>query len=202
MVDHEAPTQPDEAESRSNFEPPHVGSMANALQRTLHILIGPKGSGKTFIGSLLQRRLGIPFLRVEDIALAVKRERSHQDESYVREVFGAIEAAVRERLQTSRELVIESTGLTEAFDSMLARLEQDITVNLVRVRAEAETCLRRVKQRDQSVHVDVSDVHVKQINEMVAAKTWPFKGEIDNQAADEAALVTAFESAVGRNTSV
>lgn len=121
-----------------------------------------------------------------------------QDASYVREVFGAIEAAVRERLRSSAELIIESTGLTEAFDGMLARLEQDFTVNLVRVRAGAETCLRRVKERDQSLHVDVSDAHVQQIDDMVAAKSWPFKGEIDNQAADESALVAAFESAVGR----
>jgi len=168
------------------------------MPKTLHILIGPKGSGKTFIGSLLQRELGIPFLRVEDIALCVKRERSHQDESYVREVFAAIESAVRERLRTTDELMIESTGLTEAFDLMLARLEQDFRVNLVRVRAGAETCLDRVKQRDQSLHVDVSDAHVRQINQMVAAKAWPFAGEIDNSAADEAQLITAFELAVGR----
>lgn len=168
------------------------------MPKTLHILIGPKGAGKTFIGSLLQQELGIPFLRVEDIALSVKRERSHQDESYVREVFEAIERAVRERLRTTHELVIESTGLTPAFDAMLARLEQDLSVNLVRVRAGAELCLSRVKRRDQSLHVDVSDAHVQQINQMVAAKAWPFKGEIDNSSADEAQLIRAFELAVGR----
>lgn len=168
------------------------------MQKLLHILIGPKGSGKTFIGSLLQQELAIPFLRVEDIALAVRRDRSHQDDGYVLEVFAAIERAVRERLRTTDELIIESTGLTPAFDTMLARLERDFRVNLVRVHASAETCLSRVKQRDQSLHVDVSDAHVQQINEMVAAKTWPFKGEIDNQAADAATLVSAFELAVGR----
>lgn len=37
--------------------------------KRIYILIGPKGSGKTYIGTPLQDQLHIPFLRVEDIAL-------------------------------------------------------------------------------------------------------------------------------------
>src|ERR1035437_2513108 len=37
---------------------------------TLLILVGPKGSGKTHIGTVIARHLGVRFLRVEPIFLA------------------------------------------------------------------------------------------------------------------------------------
>lgn len=35
----------------------------------IFVLVGPKGSGKSHIGDLISRKLGIPFLRVEPIFL-------------------------------------------------------------------------------------------------------------------------------------
>lgn len=40
-----------------------------AASRTVLVLIGPKGSGKTYIGSLVDRELGVRFLRVEPVFL-------------------------------------------------------------------------------------------------------------------------------------
>ncbi|MDD9943517.1 MAG: AAA family ATPase [Myxococcales bacterium] len=167
--------------------------------KTIHILIGPKGSGKTFIGSLLERRLGVPFLRVEDIARRVKGDRSHDDAAYIYDVFSAIEGAVRQRLTVSDELAIESTGLTDAFDQMLVGLERDFQVNLIRITADPGRCLQRVRERDVAQHVDVSDNHVRRINQMVAQKQLSWCGEIANDDADEGSLVAGFCAATGRS---
>ena len=39
------------------------------------ILIGLKGSGKTYIGTLIQEKVGIKFFRVENVWLSFKSER-------------------------------------------------------------------------------------------------------------------------------
>jgi len=41
-------------------------------QKTLFMLVGPKGSGKTHIGTLVNQHTDIVFLRVEPIWLGLK----------------------------------------------------------------------------------------------------------------------------------
>ncbi|KFF58325.1 hypothetical protein JF66_19375, partial [Cryobacterium sp. MLB-32] len=40
-----------------------------SFTKTIYVLIGPKGSGKTHIGNLLERAFGIAFLSVEKLGL-------------------------------------------------------------------------------------------------------------------------------------
>ena len=42
------------------------------MDKNLYMLIGPKGSGKTYIGQLFGNQTDISFLRVENIWLALK----------------------------------------------------------------------------------------------------------------------------------
>ena len=42
------------------------------MNKTLYMLIGPKGSGKTYIGQLIGNQTNISFLRVENIWLSLK----------------------------------------------------------------------------------------------------------------------------------
>ncbi|MBD0254497.1 MAG: AAA family ATPase [Cytophagales bacterium] len=158
----------------------------------IYLLIGPKGSGKTYIGTLLESRTGIPFVRVEDIALRVQRDRAYDDRRYVHEVFGAIEAAIRDRLRTVPELVFESTGLTDAFDAMLRNLQASFRVVLIRIAADPGNCARRVQHRDLSQHVNVSDAQVRAINAQATAKPFSFDGVIANDDASPEAILDAF----------
>ena len=43
--------------------------MNKSSVKTVYILVGPKGSGKTFIGNALEDRLGILFIRVEKLLI-------------------------------------------------------------------------------------------------------------------------------------
>jgi len=164
--------------------------------KRIYILIGPKGSGKTYIGTLLQDQLHIPFLRVEDIALRVKKDRNYTDAGYIQEVFQGIETAVRETLVTENALVFESTGLTEAFDQMLLRLQRDFQVTLIRIKTASDACLSRVRSRDQSIHINVSDDHVRAINAQVMDKVFAFDGEIDNTEASAEDILHTFKKIV------
>jgi hypothetical protein len=65
-------------------------------------------------------------------------------------------------------------------------------VVLIRIVTGPETCVRRVKHRDQSLHVDVSDDHVRAINAQAVTKAFAFAGEIRNDEATPDHILTAF----------
>jgi len=164
----------------------------NSLKK-IYILLGPKGSGKSFIGSLLEQERKIKFLRVEDIALQMRKGRKYDHPDYLIEVFKAIETHVRYNLESTDELIFESTGLTDQFDAMLIRLQQDFKVILIEVRANLSLCLERIKMRNQSIHIAVSDEHIHTINSAVLAKKFPLQGILDNDNAHEDMLLKTFD---------
>lgn len=150
------------------------------MDKTVYLLIGPKGSGKSFIGQLFETAFNIPFVRVEDWAKAIKRERAVDNEEYVREIFEAIKNGIAGEMERKTSLVFESTGLTEHFKNMVAGLEKQFKVVLIKVDADLDTCLHRVKTRDQSIHVNVSDEQVVAINNAVKQTSHLFDFEILN----------------------
>lgn len=155
--------------------------------KTIFLLIGAKGSGKSFIGTLIQENFDIPFLRVEDWAKQVKRERAVTDESYLNEVFNAIENGVRDSLEKNDNVVFESTGLTDQFDKMFESLNKDFSIIKIGVIAEPDLCLQRAKIRDQSIHINVSDDQINMINSAFAKKNTAtdYQIENNNKSADE-----------------
>ena len=144
------------------------------------ILIGPKGSGKSFIGTIFERNFQIKFLRVEDWAKVVKKDRIFNDEEYLKEVFRVIENGVRESLKQQNSIIFESTGLTIYFDTMLKNLKKDYSVTTIKINADKDLCLKRIQTRDQSIHINISDEQVNMINEKVLEKNILTDFEIDN----------------------
>ncbi|MGF3104807.1 AAA family ATPase [Rossellomorea sp. DUT-2] len=138
--------------------------------KTIYLLIGPKGSGKSFIGTLMDQKFGIPFIRVEDWAKKVKKDRQIDNEDYLSDVFSAIEKGIRHALDMHDKIVFESTGLTPYFDQMFESINRDFSVVTIGVHANHERCLHRVKSRDQSIHINVSDEQVNEINKQVKEK--------------------------------
>ena len=139
-------------------------------KKRIFLFIGPKGSGKSYLGDLMQRHSGIPFLRVEDWAKKVKKDRAFSDETYLKDVFETIEQGVRACLENNGACSFESTGLTAHFDKMMSSLSKDYHVRTIGVQCPPEVCLQRVKHRDQTMHINVSDEHVEQINRLVREK--------------------------------
>lgn len=153
--------------------------------KTIYLLIGQKGSGKSFIGTLLDRRFNICFLRVENWVKAIKQEREIDDESYLREVFQTIEKGVRHELRNKDAITFESTGLTKYFDQMFESLCNDFNVITIKIVTSSEICLQRVKSRDQSIHINISDKEVKSINKQVVDKNFIADFNIDNNNKSE-----------------
>ena len=155
----------------------------------IFLLIGQKGSGKSFIGTLMAQSFGIRFIRVEDFARKIKKDRAADDEAYVKEVFGEIEKGIRQGLIQSDKVAFESTGLTPYFDRMLQRLRRDFPVTTISVHAGSVTCLKRVKSRDRQIHINISDDQVLMINEKVRERNLKTDFSIHNENKSEKELI-------------
>lgn len=157
------------------------------------MLVGLKGVGKTFIGSVLEKYLDVKFLRVEPIFLELMRQEPElQGIALEKRGFQIVLTQLDELAQKYPILCIESTGCAYTFSELLAALRQGFRVFLIHVQAPLNTCIERVMKRDTSAHIPVSDDRLREINERALLIDLPWDLEIDNsEFQDEAVIVQA-----------
>jgi shikimate kinase len=151
------------------------------MRKILSILIGPKGSGKTYIGSRIEPLTGIKFLRVEPLWLQL-------DEG--EDGWGRVEREIDELFLQHEKVAIESLGAGEGFNRMYASLKDKYEVKLIKVETDLDECLRRVRDRDNADHILVSDERVQEYNRLAASVKHHWDAVIDNNgpATDEEIL--------------
>ncbi|MGA9398371.1 MAG: hypothetical protein WBV22_08955 [Anaerolineaceae bacterium] len=144
---------------------------AMADQKTIYMLIGPKGVGKTHIGTLVDRSTDIVFLRVEPIWLTLQPG----EDGWIK-----VETAIDAMFQAHNKVMIESLGIGEGFRGLLISLAKKYQIKLIRVVADLDTCLSRVKNRNKLDHIPVSDDKVIEYNNSAAIVTYDWDVEIEN----------------------
>jgi shikimate kinase len=152
------------------------------MQKTLYILIGPKGSGKTYIGGRIEELTGIKFLSVEPLWLNLAEGEYGWDK---------VENTVDELFAQHGEVTIESLGVGEGFNRMYASLKDKYEVKLIKVETDLEECLRRFRDRDKRNHFAFSEEKVREYNRIAASVDHPWEAVIDNNgpASDEQILM-------------
>lgn len=155
-------------------------------QKTLFMLIGPKGSGKTHIGTLVNQHTDIAFLRVEPIWLSLQPGEDGWEK---------VEAVIDAMFQKQDKVMIESLGIGEGFAKFHASLAEKYSIKMIRVYADLETCFTRVKTRNNAEHIAVSDDKVTEFNQIASAVTYNWDLEInnDNPASDKE-IINAIQS--------
>lgn len=143
------------------------------MSKTLHILIGPKGSGKTYIGSRIEQLTGIKFLRVEPLWLQLAEGEDGWDR---------VEREIDTLFTQHEKVVIESLGAGDGFNQMYASLKDKYEVKLIKVETALDERLRRVRDRDNANHIPVSDERVWEYNRIAASVKHPWDAVIDNNA--------------------
>jgi shikimate kinase len=143
------------------------------MQKILYILIGPKGAGKTHIGSKVYENTTIHFLRVEPIWLQLAPGEDGWE---------TIEKTIDQLFQQQDEVMIESLGAGAGFDQLHSSLSRKYIVKLIKVSTDLETCLSRVKNRNNSNHIPVSDEKVQEYNQIAARVEHPWDAIVDNNA--------------------
>ena len=150
------------------------------MLKTVYVLIGPKGSGKTTIGSILEKEMGLKFLSVEKLGLENIRASKLTGDELIIESFHQEEAAIDNILQGDNAVSFESTGVHPYLLNMLARLRTKYNVKLIKIYAPLEACYERIKCRDQDLHIPISDSLLKKINERAAKVIFNWDLELDN----------------------
>ncbi len=155
------------------------------MTKTLFMLIGPKGSGKTHIGDIVGRNTDILFLRVEPIWLTVQPGEDGWQK---------VENAVDEAFMTHDRVLVESLGAGDGFRSFRASLSSKYEIKMIHVIANLDTCLERVRSRDASQHIAVSDDQVEAYNRVAALIKYNWALEIANDPpASDQDILSAFE---------
>jgi shikimate kinase len=164
------------------------------LKKQVIILIGLKGSGKTYIGTMLQDKIGIQFFRVEDIWLSHKSVRVTN--KYIQDGFTLVEQEIDRLLINKNRITIESTGTTKCFIMFLERLKTKYDIKLIKVQTSPELCLTRIKSRDLSVHVPVSDDIVTQINQDALKVDLNYDLIIDNERSSDNEILKMIQEVI------
>ena len=155
-------------------------------QNNLFMLFGPKGSGKTHIGTIVSQYTDILFLRVEPIWFGLKPDEDGWEK---------VEAVIDAMFQKHDKVMIESLGVGEGFTKFHASLAEKYSIKLIRVYADLETCFARVKTRNNVDHIPVSDDKVEEFNKIASLATYDWDLEInnDNPASDKE-IINAIQS--------
>lgn len=153
--------------------------------KTLYLLIGMKGSGKTHIGKLLAQRTDIFFLQVEPIWLTVQPGENGWEK---------VEGAIDDCFLTHNRVMIESLGAGDGFSRFYASLSAKYQTKMIHVVAGFENCLERVKTRSKKDHIDISDAQVAAYNKIAAEIRYDWAAEIDNDPpASPESILAAFQ---------
>jgi shikimate kinase len=163
----------------------------------VYVLIGPKGSGKSYVGRLLEKELGISFLPIEEIFIGLQKTGvstpTVQEQGYT-----LVEARVLEMLATEQAVSFEITVLTPASKKLLTRLGKQAQVELIRVDAPPDTCLSRIKSRDQASHIKITEERIAGINRISARQQIDARLQIDTSQLGDAQILTQFTTVYGR----
>lgn len=152
-----------------------------SAMKTLFILIGPKGAGKTHIGTLVNAQTEIKFLRVEPIWIDYL-----QNGPKDRDGWDVVEEEIDRLFANNDKVMIESLGAGEGFAKFHKSLMKKYQIKLIKVESALDKCLERVRNRDSAHHISISDDKVEEYNKIAAQVSYDWDQVIDNnhQASD------------------
>lgn len=160
------------------------------MKRAIYVLIGPKGSGKSHLGRLLEGEFGVKFLSIEKIFINLQGQGISTPEVQERG-YKAVETRVSEILATGKSVSFEITVLTPASRNFLSRLERQARVEMIQMYAPLELCLERIKTRDTASHIETPEEKIREINRLSVKQQIDAKFRIDtSEMTDEEILET------------
>ena len=155
------------------------------MESMIYALIGPKGSGKTYIGSKIEKNTGIKFLRVEPLWLQLVEGENG---------WGRVERKIDKFFFQHYKVIIESLGAGDGFNRMHASLKAKYEVKLIKVETDLDKCLRRIRSRDNADHIPVSDERVREYNRIAASVDHQWDVVINNSPATDEEILEAIAS--------
>lgn len=147
----------------------------------LILLIGPKGSGKSHIGRVLEARLGVHFFHVEPLWMAFHAECAHAGRPVEFPAgISRVHPRIAEALASHQNVCVETTGASREILEDLMRLADAHGLLRVKVQAPLAVCLERIRTRSQKHQIPMQEDLIRCVYELAAALELPFERVIDN----------------------
>jgi cytidylate kinase len=158
----------------------------------LILLIGPKGSGKTHIGRVLERRLGVHFFHVEPHWMTYHEGcRRAAQEPEIQVGMQRVHPLIARALQRHAHVCVETTGASMEILVGLLTLAPSDSVLKVRVNAPLDLCLHRVATRDSAGQIPMDSGGIWRVHELSVSCDIESDLQVDNRALDDEAIVSA-----------
>lgn len=164
----------------------------------LILLIGPKGSGKSHIGRLLESSLGVHFFHVEPHWMAYNAECARRGrEPSIPEGVRRIHPALAAALQEHRHVCVETTGASREILDDLMSFGESRGLVLASIRAPLSVCLERIRSRDPTHQIPMEENAIRRVHEMGEALDVPFDIDLENVSLSDEEILQAFARHMG-----
>lgn len=162
----------------------------------VYVLIGPKGSGKSYLGRLLEKECGIKFLSIEDIFIKLQGKGISTPDVQERG-YKTVEKRVSEILARENAVSFEITVLTPSSKNLLSQLGLRSHVEMIQVYAPLELCLERIKTRETVSHIEISEEKIIAINQLSENQQVNSKLRIDTSEMKDEEILEKFRAIYG-----
>lgn len=160
----------------------------------LIILVGPRGSGKSHIGRVLEREFGVRFFEVEPLWMAYLSEcREAGREQVVPEGIARIHPEIRQALAEHGRLCVETTGAAQEILDDLVGLRPRAKVIVAKISAPPELCLQRLNAGNSSRKIPMDAEEIRKVNAMSEAAQVDADLHVTNEALGDEEIVAAFQ---------
>lgn len=161
------------------------------------LLAGPKGSGKSHIGRILERRLGVHFFHVEPLWMTYYAQcKANGLTPNIPEGIRVVHPKIGEALATHRHVCVETTGASPEILNDLLSLAPEQNTLVVRLAVPLELCLERVASRDQTHQIPMDAENIKKVYRLSTSAEINAALVLENSALSEGEIVHLFERAL------
>ena len=166
------------------------------------LLVGPKGSGKSYIGRTLEKHLGVLFFHVEPLWMSYYAEcQASGRQPLISDGIAKVHPLLADALQTHEHVCIETIGASAEILNDWLSLTHPSNTLVVRVSAPLELCLERIVTRDQTNQIAMDVESVRQAYALSEAVQLQPDLTLENVQLTEAEIISLFKSALTRPSS-
>lgn len=163
----------------------------------LLLLVGPKGSGKSHIGRILETYRGIHFFRVEPHWKRYYAEcEASGRQPVIAEGIARIHPHLAGALRGYEHVCAETTGASEEILEYLLSLRRVPDILVARTTAPLDLCLQRIASRDQTCQIPMDSESVRKLHDLSESAVVQPDLIIRSERLTELQIVAFFDKAI------
>jgi shikimate kinase len=161
----------------------------------LVLLVGPKDSGKSHIGRILEQQLGVSFFHVEPLWMSYYAEcQASGRQPVITEGIAKVHPLIVDALRTHEHVCVETTGASAEILNDLLSVQHPAKTLVVRVSAPLDLCLERITARDQTNQIPMDVESIRKVYALTETAELRPDLTLENVQLSEADIVSLFKS--------